>query len=81
MCLYEMLESLNSLSRFFRRIDLETPARRNNAYDEHVDIIFALRKRDIEKGVFLIEKHISLSAEYAVEVTKEGLARIYFGKP
>ncbi|MEI7062804.1 GntR family transcriptional regulator [Dickeya chrysanthemi] len=79
--LYEMLDSLNSLSRFFRRIDLETPVRRNNAYDEHVDIIAALRQRDIEKGVVLIEQHISLSAEHAVEVTKEGLARIYFGKP
>lgn len=79
--LYEMLDSLNSLSRFFRRIDLETPVRRNNAYDEHVEIIAALRQRDIEKGVVLIEQHISLSAEHAVEVTKEGLARIYFGKP
>ncbi|MBU9833713.1 MULTISPECIES: GntR family transcriptional regulator [Rahnella] len=79
--LYEMLDSLNSLSRFFRRIDLETPVRRNNAYDEHVEIIAALRQRNIEKGVVLIEQHISLSAEHAVEVTKEGLARIYFGKP
>ncbi|MEY8711919.1 GntR family transcriptional regulator [Mangrovibacter phragmitis] len=79
--LYEMLDSLNSLSRFFRRIDLETPVRRNNAYDEHVNIIAALRQRDIEKGVALIEQHISLSAEHAIEVTKEGLARIYFGKP
>lgn len=79
--LHEMLDSLNSLSRFFRRIDLETPVRRNNAYDEHVEIIAALRQRDIEKGVVLIEQHISLSAEHAVEVTKEGLARIYFGKP
>lgn len=78
--LYEMLDSLNSLSRFFRRIDLETPVRRNNAYDEHVEIIAALRQRNIEKGVVLIEQHISLSAEHAVEVTKEGLARIYFGK-
>ncbi|ACS85626.1 GntR family transcriptional regulator [Musicola paradisiaca] len=78
--LYEMLDSLNSLSRFFRRIDLETPVRRNNAYDEHVDIIAALRQRDVDTGVKLIEQHISLSAEHAVEVTKEGLARIYFGK-
>jgi DNA-binding GntR family transcriptional regulator len=78
--LYEMLDSLNSLIRFFRRIDLETPSRRINAYDEHVDIISALRHRDVEKGAQLIERHVSLSAEHAVEVTKEGLARIYFGK-
>lgn len=78
--LCEMLDSLNSLSRFFRRIDLEAPVRRNNAYDEHVDIIAALRQRDIGKGTVLIEQHISLSSEHAVEVTKEGLARIYFRK-
>lgn len=78
--LYETLESLNSLIRFFRRIDLETPSRRNNAYDEHIDIIDAMRQRDIERGAALMEKHVSLSADHAIAVTKEGLARIYFGK-
>ncbi|NMP25565.1 GntR family transcriptional regulator [Rahnella sp. SAP-1] len=78
--LYDMLDSLNSLIRFFRRIDLETPSRRNNAYHEHVEIISALRQRDVQKGMLLIERHVSLSSEHAVEVTKEGLARIYFGK-
>lgn len=77
--LYESLDSLNSLIRFFRRIDLETPKRRHNAYDEHVDIIAALRQRDENAGVVLIEKHVLLSAEHAIDVTKEGLARIYFG--
>ncbi|WP_146741389.1 FCD domain-containing protein, partial [Lonsdalea populi] len=78
--LYETLESLNSLIRFFRRIDLETPSRRNNAYDEHIGIIDALRQRDIERGAALMEKHVSLSADHAIAVTKEGLARIYFGR-
>ncbi|MDC0610027.1 GntR family transcriptional regulator [Vibrio sp.] len=77
--LYETLESLNALSRFYRRIDLETPNRRNNAYDEHVEIIKALRNRDIEHGVKLLEKHVSLSSQHAVSVTKEGLARIFIG--
>ena len=78
--LYDMLDSLDSLIRFFRRIDLETPSRRNNAYLEHVEIISALRQRDVQKGMSLIERHVSLSSEHAVEGTKEGLARIYFGK-
>lgn len=78
--LYDTLAGLNSLIRFFRRIDLETPSRRNNAYDEHVGIIEALRRRDVETGVPLMEKHVSLSADHAIAVTKEGLARIYFGK-
>jgi DNA-binding GntR family transcriptional regulator len=51
--LYETLDGLNALSRFYRRIDLESPERRHNAYDEHVEIIQALRNRDIEHGVKL----------------------------
>jgi DNA-binding GntR family transcriptional regulator len=76
--LYANLESLNSLIRFFRRIDLETPSRRNDAYNEHVEIIDALRHRDAARGMQLIEKHVTLSSDHAVEVTKEGLARIFF---
>lgn len=78
--IHETLEGLNSLIRFFRRIDLATPSRRINAYDEHVEIIDALCCRDAERGVKIIEKHITLSSEHAVEVTKEGLARIFFGQ-
>lgn len=75
--LYYTLESLNALSRFFRIIDLETPIRRGNAYNEHTEIIKYLRERNIDKGIELLDKHISLSAQHAVEVTKEGLAKIY----
>lgn len=78
--LFEALDSLNSHIRFFRRIDLETTERRDDAYVEHIEIIAALRERNEEKGMKLMEKHVSLSAEHAINVTKEGLARIYFGR-
>ncbi|CAG8998788.1 MAG: HTH-type transcriptional repressor RspR [Candidatus Celerinatantimonas neptuna] len=78
--LYETLDSLNALSRFFRRIDLQTPSRRRNAYHEHEQIIDALRRRDVQTISQLVENHVSLSAKLAVSVTKEGLAHIFFGE-
>jgi DNA-binding GntR family transcriptional regulator len=77
--LLEALSGLNSLIRFFRRIDLESPRRRKSTYEEHAAIIDALRARDAGKGGDLIEKHVTMSSAHAVEVTKEGLARIFFG--
>lgn len=76
----DALESMNSLIRFFRRIDLESNRRRAGLYDEHAAIIKYLRLRDGEQGGELIERHITLSSAHAVEVTKEGLARIFFGR-
>jgi len=75
------LDSVNSLIRFFRRIDLESNRRRGGTYDEHAAIIDCLRRRDGDAGGELIERHITLSSAHAVEVTKEGLARIFFGRP
>ena len=77
----EALRSVNSLIRFFRRIDLESNRRRGSTYDEHSAIIDCLRRRDGEAGGELIERHITLSSAHAVDVTKEGLARIFFGRP
>lgn len=74
------LESVNSLIRFFRRIDLESTRRRGGLYDEHAAIIDCLKRRDGETGGELLERHITLSSAHAVEVTKEGLARIFFGR-
>lgn len=71
------IESINSLIRFFRRIDLESNLRRASLYDEHAGIIECLRKRDAKNGGELIERHIILSSAHAVEVTKEGLMRIF----
>ncbi|MCO5083793.1 MAG: GntR family transcriptional regulator [Rhizobiaceae bacterium] len=75
------VEGINSLIRFFRRIDLESSRRRSGLYDEHAAIIDCLRRRDGERGGEFLERHITLSSAHAVEVAKEGLARIFFGRP
>lgn len=75
------LESVNSLIRFFRRIDLESNRRRAGLYDEHAGIADCLKRRDWEQGCELVERHITLSSAHAVDVTKEGLARIFFRRP
>lgn len=75
----EALEGINSRIRFFRRIDLETPRRRIGTHDEHSAIIDALRARDAARGAGILESHVTLSSTHAIEVTKEGLARIFFG--
>lgn len=73
------LESISSRIRFFRRIALETLPQRSKSYQEHADIIEALRQRDAAGGATLIEQHITLSSAHAVEVATRGLARIFFG--
>jgi DNA-binding GntR family transcriptional regulator len=75
------LESINSLIRFFRRIDLESSRRRTSLYNEHDRIIECLKRRDAKQGSDLIERHITLSSAHAIEVAKEGLARIFFPRP
>lgn len=76
------IEGVNSLIRFFRRIDLQSNRRRQQGlYEEHAAIIDCLKRRDGEAGGNLIERHITLSSAHAVEVTKEGLARIFFRQP
>jgi len=72
------LRDVNAKLRFFRRIDLENPTRCNKTYDEHAAVLDALRRRDPE-GAEILRTHIVMSSEHAVEVTKEGLARIFFG--
>lgn len=74
------LESISSRIRFFRRIALEALPQRAQSYREHAAIIDALRRRDAAGGAELVERHITLSSEHAVEVATRGLARIFFGK-
>lgn len=71
------LKDINAKLRFFRKIDIENPARRENTFVEHAAVLDCLRRRDTS-GVNILRKHIVLSSAHAVEVTKEGLARIFF---
>lgn len=71
------LRDVNAKLRFFRRIDLENPTRCNKTYDEHAAVLECLKRGDPE-GAEILRTHIVMSSEHAVEVTKEGLARIFF---
>lgn len=71
------MNDLNAKLRFFRRIDLENDDRRERTYREHAAILDCLRRRD-ESGVEILRDHIVMSSDHAVNVTKEGLARIFF---
>ncbi|MCK0198917.1 GntR family transcriptional regulator [Ancylobacter sp. 6x-1] len=73
------LESLGARIRFFRRIALEALPQRAQGYREHAAIIDALRRRDAAGGAELVERHVTLSADHAIEVATRGLARIFFG--
>jgi DNA-binding GntR family transcriptional regulator len=72
-----VLEDINAKLRFFRKIDLENPKRFEGTYREHAKILDHLRRRD-PAGAEILRDHIAMSAEHAAEVTKEGLARIFF---
>ncbi|WP_220668826.1 GntR family transcriptional regulator [Paenirhodobacter hankyongi] len=71
------LLDVNAKLRFFRRIDLENPTRREATHDAHVAVLDCLRRRD-PAGLEILRHHIVMSPDHAIEVTKEGLARIFF---
>ncbi|WAC26242.1 GntR family transcriptional regulator [Ancylobacter sp. SL191] len=73
------LDAISSRIRFFRRIALEALPQRATGYREHAAIIEALRQRDAAGGAELLERHITLSSDHAVEVATAGLARIFVG--
>lgn len=73
------LEAINARIRFFRKIDIENRERGGITRKEHNAIIDALRRRDPDMVVECVQDHVRMSAEHAIEVTKEGLARIFLG--
>ncbi len=77
--LVQSLDVINARIRFFREIDLENRERSGMTSIEHQDIIEALKARDAAYGPELIAQHVQMSADHAIDVTKEGLARIYLG--
>ena len=72
-----MLENINARIHFVRRINLETPARRNESFAEHEAITACLLNGDGNGAADLLRRHLALSAEEAASSIREGLARIY----
>ncbi len=70
------LDHVNAQIRFFRRVDQESPDRRDRTYSEHADVLACLARRDPLRGGDLMERHIVLSRERALAVTEQVVARI-----
>lgn len=73
--LVEALQRINSLIRYFRRIDLET--RREETFIEHAELIACLKARDPARGIAVMRGHFSVGSEHVISVTRESLARIF----
>jgi DNA-binding GntR family transcriptional regulator len=71
-----VLENINARIRFVRWIDLERVGR-EKTQAEHRAILKAMRERDQERCLELLDKHISRRREQIVAAIKEGLASIY----
>ena len=70
------LERANAQIRYFRRVDQESPERRERTYREHGDVLDCLARRDARRAGELIERHIVLSRERALAVTEQVVARL-----
>lgn len=73
----QALDAINAQIRMFRRVDQESRGRRGDTQREHLDLLTALAERDAERAAATMEKHVTLSSDHAMTVSKEVLARIY----
>lgn len=73
------LEALNAQIWFFRRVDQDSRARREDTYREHLDILTCLAARDGRGAARVMESHVVLSQEHALAVTQEVVARVAAG--
>jgi DNA-binding GntR family transcriptional regulator len=69
------LAAINARIRFFRWIDLEE--RRAELYDDHLNLLDALQKRDSPACAALIREHISQRMEDIVMFIQAGVVRLY----
>lgn len=72
-----MIEGVNARIRFVRRIEIESPKRRETTFCEHLGIVEAMKAHEDGRAETLMAEHIAISVADAVEAMKEGLARIY----
>lgn len=70
------LERVNAQIRYFRRVDQESPERRERTYREHGAVLDCLARRDARLAGELVERHVVLSRERALAVTEQVVARL-----
>lgn len=71
-----MLRSVNSRIHFVRWIDMQK-GRRVHTQAEHLEIVRALRLRDVDLSTTLLRDHISRRLDQVVDVIRAGFGEIY----
>lgn len=71
-----VLANVNARIRFVRWIDMDRRDRRKTQ-SEHRDVLRALRRRDADACIALLEKHIDRRVDDITAALKEGYAQIY----
>jgi DNA-binding GntR family transcriptional regulator len=72
------IRGINARIHFVRWIDMQS-GRRVHTQNEHLQIVQALEKRDVDSAARLMRDHISRRLDQIVEVIRAGFAEIYMG--
>ncbi|NKB16351.1 MAG: GntR family transcriptional regulator [Sphingomonadales bacterium] len=76
----ELLRNVNARVRFMRKIRIEDAKVRATVFNEHVNIVAAVKARDLPLARRLLDAHLAFSEDDAAAVLKEGLGKIYLNK-
>jgi DNA-binding GntR family transcriptional regulator len=75
----KVLRNINDRIRFVRWIDMDRRGRKSTQ-NEHLEIARALRKRDVEGCVAILQKHISRRLEEITSSIREAYGLLYMPK-
>ncbi len=70
------LKNVNSRIHFVRWIDIQHGGR-TQTQREHLKIVRAIKRKDVEKAMQLVDNHISRRLSQIIDVIKAGYAEIY----
>lgn len=77
----KVIRNINVRIRFVRECAIEHPKRRKDTVSEHAEVIEALQRRDGAKARTVLERHVRITGEDALDYITQGLARIYLRRP
>ncbi|MDN4076050.1 GntR family transcriptional regulator [Fictibacillus terranigra] len=69
--LYELLTGLTDYIRIFSNTSYETPGRKEESMKEHLEIMKAVRNKDVEMGEYLTKIHIENSKRAYINYVKQ----------
>jgi DNA-binding GntR family transcriptional regulator len=76
--LVRALKSINARIHFVRWMDLEREERRARTYNEHGQLIAALKARDEAGALRILAAHIERRRDQIAEVIKAGVVRLFY---